>query len=604
MPPGKSRAKERRNSKTASPSPLLPGPKNITQMEELERLNAKWKQLWDSTNVQLNRWHIPGDEWVPRRQKTKTSPDNIQFSPDERWLLYEDNKWKEILLREDLCKTLQREWNQAGRRGINRFHTEFTSRYVGLPREDWRALHPLMPATSLQLAYEETEDGTAVDIDATIVGEPKISTKQKMKLQFSKMVGQVEKLEQVAAASQWMTSILSGPRDPLKLETFNAQMTKLGVEKILPDIIQYRMIGQISTYFLSGQRLRDGEQDDINALHELEISVCGWVRLASEGRLSRLEEFAEVENGEGRYNSVAERFKAFMDTYKRKGDYKGWTYSCMKDLRYDIYRVVHELDAETERPMLPSSECIVLFSTEIIHLLILGLARSNGDQLLRSTEVGRIFDEDRSRDSEEPSSSNNKRQQHSELSDEENLYNATPTPKHRFFSTSHPPAESSRAAAPTPNLGRHMVEQAEPVSRTRGTARRQSPETDDRNPAKFQKKLDALDKSMSAKRSTFEEAEEAVKAAQREYSTFSEKILKEVQDILKDCHAEGQEWTATAVRRQVDRFRRLGEVVRDALVPDLLVPLEEASETRSALEMAYIERAELTRKLEEAKRRS
>jgi dsDNA-specific endonuclease/ATPase MutS2 len=149
-----------------------------------------------------------------------------------------------------------------------------------------------------------------------------------------------------------------------------------------------------------------------------------------------------------------------------------------------------------------------------------------------------------------------------------------------------------------------MVEQAEPVSRTRGTARRQSPETDDRNPAKFQKKLDALDKSMSAKRSTFEEAEEAVKAAQREYSTFSEKILKEVQDILKDCHAEGQEWTATAVRRQVDRFRRLGEVVRDALVPDLLVPLEEASETRSALEMAYIERAELTRKLEEAKRRS
>jgi hypothetical protein len=54
----------------------------------------------------------------------------------------------------------------------------------------------------------------------------------------------------------------------------------------------------------------------------------------------------------------------------------------------------------------------------------------------------------------------------------------------------------------------------------------------------------------------------------------------------------------------VDRFRRLGEVVRDALVPDLLVPLEEASETRSALEMAYIERAELTRKLEEAKRRS
>jgi hypothetical protein len=149
-----------------------------------------------------------------------------------------------------------------------------------------------------------------------------------------------------------------------------------------------------------------------------------------------------------------------------------------------------------------------------------------------------------------------------------------------------------------------MVEQAEPASQTRGIARRQNPKTYDRNPAKFQKRLDALDKSMSAKRSSFEEAEEAVKAAQREYSNFSERILKEVQDILKDCRAEGQEWTATAVRRQVDRFQRLGEVVRDALVPDLLVPLEEASETRSALEMAHAERTELTRKLEKAKSRS
>jgi hypothetical protein len=319
MPPGKSRAKERRNSKTASPSPLLPGPKNITEMEEFERLNAKWKQLWDSTNAQLNRWHIPDDEWVPRRQKTKTSPDNIQFSPDERWLLYEDNKWKEILLREDLCETLQREWNQEGRRGISRFHTDFTSRYVGLPRKDWRALHPLMPATSLQSAYEEMEDGTAVDIDATIVGEPKTSAKQKMKLQFSKMVGQVETLEQVAAASQWMTSILSGPQDPLRFETFNAHMTKLGVEKILPDIIQYRMIGQISIYFLSGQRLRDGEQDGINALHELEISVCGWVRLASEGRLSRLEEFAEVENGEKDINPWQSALKPSSMRIKGRG---------------------------------------------------------------------------------------------------------------------------------------------------------------------------------------------------------------------------------------------------------------------------------------------
>jgi hypothetical protein len=185
--------------------------------------------------------------------------------------------------------------------------------------------------------------------------------KKEMKDRFAAIVGNAETLEKIAAASQWMTSMTCTPQDLLKFHTFNAHMKELKEYNVWPDIIQYRMIGQISTYFLSGQSLRDRKPDDINALDELEISVCGWVRLASEGRLSRLEEFAGVENGEGRYKSVAERLKAFMDAYKRKGEYDIWTYDRMKVLRYDIYKVVHELDAETERPMLPSSEFIILF---------------------------------------------------------------------------------------------------------------------------------------------------------------------------------------------------------------------------------------------------
>jgi hypothetical protein len=243
----------------------------------------------------------------------------------------------------------------------------------------------------------------------------------------------------------------------------------------------------------------------------------------------------------------------------------------------------------------------------ITHLLILDLARSNGDHPLRSTEAGRSYDEYRSRDSEESSSSNNKRQRHSEVSDEENLYNATPAPRHRSFSTSYPPAESSRAAAPTPNLGRHLAEQAEPVSRTRGTARRQNPEIDDKNPAKFQKRLDALDKSMSAKRSTLEEAEEAVTAAQKDYSDFSERILTSVREILKYVPAKGGKWTEKAVNmqlRQVDRFQELGELVRDALVTDLLEPLIAVRETQAAIDISQAERAELRKKLSDAKKRS
>jgi len=60
----------------------------------------------------------------------------------------------------------------------------------------------------------------------------------------------------------------------------------------------YRAIGQISTYLLSGQSLRNGLHNFIT-LDELEISVVGWVRLSSKGRLSRMEEFAEIKDGEG-----------------------------------------------------------------------------------------------------------------------------------------------------------------------------------------------------------------------------------------------------------------------------------------------------------------
>jgi hypothetical protein len=37
----------------------------------------------------------------------------------------------------------------------------------------------------------------------------------------------------------------------------------------------------------------------------------------------------------------------------------------MKDLRYDTHNIVHELDAEKKRPMLPSGEYIFLFPIKI-----------------------------------------------------------------------------------------------------------------------------------------------------------------------------------------------------------------------------------------------
>jgi hypothetical protein len=56
--------------------------------------------------------------------------------------------------------------------------------------------------------------------------------------------------------------------------------------------------------------------------------------------------------------------------------------------------------------------------------------------------------------------------------------------------------------------------------------------------------------------------------------------------------------------RQVDKFQELGELVRDALVTDLLEPLIAVRETQAAIDISQAERAELRKKLSDAKKRS
>jgi hypothetical protein len=68
-----------------------------------------------------------------------------------------------------------------------------------------------------------------------------------------------------------------------------------------------------------------------------------------------MEESAEIESG-GQYGSNAERFKEFLMKYKAQQKFKKWTYDRMKMLRFKIYKVVHELDGQEQRPMLPSSK--------------------------------------------------------------------------------------------------------------------------------------------------------------------------------------------------------------------------------------------------------
>ncbi|KAG4430016.1 hypothetical protein IFR05_014499 [Cadophora sp. M221] len=203
-----------------------------------------------------------------------------------------------------------------------------------------------------------TQKATAEDLSSED-SEPTPTTgdREKTLLRLAAAVGKVEILDQVKAASHYMTSVGCTKKDMVKFECFNIHATKVGLEKVWPEIVMYRSIGQISTYFLDGQKLRGsrGSAADLIALDESQISVVGWVRLASEGRLSQLEQRLGVEVGERPFDSHAARFRAFVRARKSSEGFKIWNADEVKRLRYEIYGVVGHSPPLADEPMVPSA---------------------------------------------------------------------------------------------------------------------------------------------------------------------------------------------------------------------------------------------------------
>ena len=142
-------------------------------------------------------------------------------------------------------------------------------------------------------------------------------------------------------------------RDNLKNQAFNSYVDKIGVRKVWPEIILYRATGQSSTYFLSGQRLRHDDENENKTMDTLEVAFMGWVRLASEGRLSQIEKRVGAPDGKDQFNSHAERFKAFLEFYEQKYKFEKWDYPQMCKVCFDIHQLVLRFDGEESSPMLP-----------------------------------------------------------------------------------------------------------------------------------------------------------------------------------------------------------------------------------------------------------
>lgn len=224
-----------------------------------------------------------------------------------------------------------------------------------------------VPSESVQTESIPSGSAGAADDEGDVVMQDDSNEdllKRDAKL-FAAQAGKMQSLEQVRFASRWMTSRRvtvgdesSKAEDERKFAVLNAHVEKIGLQKAWPEIIMYRQLGQISTYYISGQSLRGSSRwepsknrDRINALDELEISAVGWSKVAArEGGLSSIERLAGVENG-GTYRSPAVRLKAFMAKYKALHVFTEWNWNHMVNVRWSIYEIVEEIEGERQQEL-------------------------------------------------------------------------------------------------------------------------------------------------------------------------------------------------------------------------------------------------------------
>lgn len=113
----------------------------------------------------------------------------------------------------------------------------------------------------------------------------------------------------------------------------------------------YRLIGEVSAYFLDGQKIRMGDHPPaMNALTELEYCVDGWTRLTWKTGLGRLEVVAAIWDG-SHFSTSAERFKVFLTEFKCSRDWESWDYFRMRTVREVIFKVVNEIAVEEHTPL-------------------------------------------------------------------------------------------------------------------------------------------------------------------------------------------------------------------------------------------------------------
>lgn len=148
------------------------------------------------------------------------------------------------------------------------------------------------------------------------------------------MLGTLTTREQIANGAHYQSSLLNSKEDEVKYEAWDTYISKGGdLKRVrrLSEVWSYRIMGEISSFFVHGQELHDDPiVDSLSSVIEL------WVFHDAEGLLPRLKHFHAIKEVEG---TRAELRRAYMDAYQAANSIDLWKYANVNLLRHTMFEV-------------------------------------------------------------------------------------------------------------------------------------------------------------------------------------------------------------------------------------------------------------------------
>jgi hypothetical protein len=183
------------------------------------------------------------------------------------------------------------------------------------------------------------------------------------------LVGKIESRDEIASASHLMDSLRNFsamPLDQVKYTAWKEHIRRHCDEEITwAEISIFRMTGEVSSFFLDGQEVKDTE-----FMKELKTVVENWVSMVARGGLKMFEPCAavyQVKDGDGSVLPAAATLRAYMQLYKCQVAFPEWTRDFVCEARFHFCRIRGQFQQDLKRPSLSSGKSYFCYFSQILN---------------------------------------------------------------------------------------------------------------------------------------------------------------------------------------------------------------------------------------------